>query len=95
MRAGVCDVVDVEAGVDRESCRVDRVELVAGIILIGEGIWQDGEGTRWWWECQVGFKVGSVVAIIVAFMNGLRERLVEGEEVGPVIQVRHHGDWHV
>lgn len=38
MRAGVCDMVDVEAGVDCESCGIDRVELVAGIVLIGEGI---------------------------------------------------------
>lgn len=76
MRACVCDMVDVEAGVDCDSCGIDGVELIASIVFIGERIWQNGEGTRRWWECQVCVKVGSIVAKIVAFVDGCRERFV-------------------
>lgn len=91
---GACveDVVDVEAGVYCSRGKVDGVEEITGGFIGREGIGEDGEGSWWWGEGEVGVVVGGVVALVGAFVDCGCERGVKGEDVGPVVDVGDDGD---
>lgn len=86
-RAGVEDVVDVEAGVDGDGGGVNVGEEVARVIFRGEGIGEDGEGTWGWGEGEIGVVVGGVVAFIGLVVDRFGEGGVQGEDIGPVVDV--------
>lgn len=88
VRAGLGDVVDVEARIYLQHGCVDRVEHVAGVILACEWVGKQRERTRWR-ELQVCVEVGGIVAEIVAFVDLLQESIVEEQQILPVINEGH------
>lgn len=91
--ASVEDVVDIEAGVYCSRGKVNGVEEVTGGFIGCERIREDGEGSWWRWEGEVGVVVGGVVALIGAFVDCGCERGVEREDVGPVVDVGDDRDY--
>lgn len=96
VRAGLGDVVDVEARVDLERGLVDVVPQVASRgRLVQVRVRQRGEGLLRRGEGQVGLQVGGVVALLGAVLDDLGEGLVEEEQVGPEVDVLGDDDWFV
>ena len=84
MRACVCDVIDVEAGVAEQGSVVDIIEDVAGEVgSLGSilRLRQDREVFGRRWERQILLKVRGVVAVDLLLVNGLNERIIQVEQV--------------
>ena len=87
VRACLCDVVDVEAGVDLKYRCIESIKHIAGVGLGGVRVGENRElllGRR---ELEVGVQVRGVVARILTLANSLHESLVEVEEVLPELDV--------
>lgn len=92
MRTGIGDVVDVETRVRQKGRVVNVVEDVACRGIGREWIWQYWEFALRRREFEVLVVVISIPAVFGAFAQGLREALVQVEQVGPVLDVWKNHD---
>jgi len=88
VRASLSDVVDVEARVDLQDSRVRTGELVAGVVVGVSLLRQGGDWSLRRRELEVLLHVLGVATLIIALPDTVQERLVEVEQVVPVLQVR-------
>jgi hypothetical protein len=88
----LCNVVDVEAWVDLEDGRVEVVKLITGAGLGAVRIGENRERTLRRRELEVCVHVGRVVASILTLTGGVQERLVEIQEVLPVLDIGQDDD---
>ena len=84
MRAGIGDVIDIEARVDFESSVIDIVEDIARIVWRSERIGKDREWPWRRWELQILVVIVCIATGVCFGANGLHEGLVEEEQVRPV-----------
>ena len=87
VRACLCDVVDVEAGVDLKYRCIESIKHIAGVGLGGVRVRENRELFLRRRELEVGVQVRGVVARILTLSNSLHKSLVEIEEVLPELDV--------
>lgn len=84
--AYICDVVDVEARVGLESCRIGVVEDIACVVTdVQIRVWKHREWSLGRRERSVRFEVGREVAVLMGPAEGVHVAVVEIEEVLPVL----------
>lgn len=92
VRAGLGDVVDIEAWVDFEDGAVKVVELIACVVVRGEGIRKHGEGSLGWRKCKVLLIVLGVATVFLMLTDRLHEGVVEVQKVLPELNIGKDDD---
>lgn len=78
-------VIDIETRIDFEKGEVEVVEEVAGVILGGIGVGENGERARRRRVLEVFVEIGGVSAGVLFDMDGFIESAIQEKEVGPVV----------
>ena len=86
MRAGSCDVVNVEAWVGEENSTIHIVKDIASrLVFIRIWVWEDGKFSRRRRECQILGQVIGVPTFVDALSEGFHESCIQVEKVRPVL----------
>lgn len=92
VRAGLGDVVNVEAGIDFHDGIESIVELVTSGVVGVVWVWEDWEGSGRWWKLEVRVQVLRVVALPVSRLEAFDEAVIQKQTLLPVAKKWANGD---